>query len=128
VKEHCEVSPAADMWAVGIIVYFALIAKYPWQKASVDVKPYFEWEQWMKKKSTTMPPKWGRFTDKGLKIFRKTLRPRVDDRISAKDLRKYVTADKWLRVDIKVRRWDERVFAKTSCVFFKIFVSEHLST
>jgi serine/threonine protein kinase len=100
VKEHIEVHSSVDVWAVGIIMYFALIGKYPWQKAAVDVKPYFEWEQWMKKKTTIMPPKWGRFTEKGLKLFRKTLKPRADDRASVKELRKYIGSDKWMRVDM----------------------------
>lgn len=60
-----------------IIVYFSLIGKYPWQKAALDVKPYFDWEQWMKKKTTVMPPKWGRFTEKGLKIFRCSVKQEV---------------------------------------------------
>lgn len=100
VKEAMVVDSAVDVWAVGIIVYFALIGKYPWQVARPECKPFNEWDAYIRRKATAMPPKWGRFTDRGLKIFRKTLKTKVIDRVAIKDLKKYLTEDNWLKAQI----------------------------
>lgn len=33
-------------------------------------------------------------------MYRKTLKPRADDRASAKDLKKCLTGDKWMKVEM----------------------------
>uniref|UniRef100_A0A1I7WNK8 Protein kinase domain-containing protein n=1 Tax=Heterorhabditis bacteriophora TaxID=37862 RepID=A0A1I7WNK8_HETBA len=35
---------------IRVIFYYCLKGRFPWQKASIMCKPYWEWEQWLKEK------------------------------------------------------------------------------
>lgn len=74
----------------GIIIYYCLKGKFPWQKASIMNKSYWEWEQYLKRKIPALPKRWELFTEKSLKIFKKSLNPRPKDRWTAKDMRKCI--------------------------------------
>lgn len=87
--------------------------KFPWQKASIMCKPYWEWEQWLKRKNPALPKKFNPFSEKALKLFKKwdhpsqswrknwlyyrSLTPRSKDRWSAKDMRKCLAKEKLLK-------------------------------
>lgn len=91
-KEQYAVQKSVDVWAVGILIYFSLRGRYPWEKASIMAKPYWEWEEWMKGKRSQLPNRWSRFTEKGLKLFRKTLAPKEADRCSIKSIIKTMSS------------------------------------
>ncbi|CAJ0581869.1 unnamed protein product, partial [Mesorhabditis spiculigera] len=95
-NEMLTVATSIDIWALGVIVYYALKGKFPWQKASIMCKPYWEWEQWLKRKNPALPKKMTAFTEKGIKLFKKTFATRPKDRWTAKELRKWVTKEKLL--------------------------------
>jgi len=91
-KEQYAVQKSVDIWAVGILIYFSLRGRYPWEKASIMAKSYWEWEEWIKGKRPQLPVRWSRFTEKGLKLFRKTLAPKDADRCSIKSIAKQMSS------------------------------------
>lgn len=95
-KEPVSVDTSTDVWAVGILAYYALKGRFPWERASIMCKPYWEWEEWMKGKSSKMPAKLLRFSDKLVKLMKNSLNPRPKDRSSIKELRKYLKG-KWIK-------------------------------
>ncbi|KAE9555838.1 hypothetical protein FO519_000923 [Halicephalobus sp. NKZ332] len=87
-NEAITIRCSIDVWSLGIIIYYCLKGKFPWQKASIMIKSYWEWEQYLKRKIPALPKRWDPFTDKSFKIFKKSLNPRPKDRWTVKDLRK----------------------------------------
>lgn len=39
----------------GVLFYYCLKGRFPWQKATIMCKPYWEWEQWLKRKNPQLP-------------------------------------------------------------------------
>uniref|UniRef100_A0A7I4Z6S8 Protein kinase domain-containing protein n=1 Tax=Haemonchus contortus TaxID=6289 RepID=A0A7I4Z6S8_HAECO len=97
VNEMLTVNKSTDIWALGVIFYYCMKGRFPWQKASIMCKPYWEWEQWLKRKNPTLPKRWTPFSEKALKLMKKTLTPRVKDRWTAKDMRKCIAKEKLLK-------------------------------
>ncbi|PIC17855.1 hypothetical protein B9Z55_023950 [Caenorhabditis nigoni] len=104
VNEKLVVNKSTDIWALGIIFFYCMKGKFPWQKASIMCKPYWEWEQWLKRKNPALPKKFNPFSEKALKLFKKSLTPRFKDRWSAKDMRKCLAKEKLLK---SVKKPDE---------------------
>ncbi|UMM41194.1 hypothetical protein L5515_017562 [Caenorhabditis briggsae] len=104
VNEKLVVNKSTDIWALGIIFFYCMKGKFPWQKASIMCKPYWEWEQWLKRKNPALPKKFNPFSEKALKLFKKSLTPRFKDRWSAKDMRKCLVKEKLLK---SVKKPDE---------------------
>ncbi|KAK6034188.1 hypothetical protein COOONC_28306 [Cooperia oncophora] len=90
--------------------------RFPWQKASIMCKPYWEWEQWLKRKNPTLPKRWSTFSEKALKLMKKTLTPRVKDRWTAKDMRKCIAKEKLLK---PVKTDDDDVFVYVPSEFVR---------
>ncbi|CAD6190636.1 unnamed protein product [Caenorhabditis auriculariae] len=97
VNEVLTVNRSTDVWALGIIFFYCMKGRFPWQKASIMCKAYWEWEQWLKRKNPTLPKKFLPFSEKALKLFKKTLTPRPKDRWTAKDMRKCIAKEKILK-------------------------------
>jgi serine/threonine-protein kinase SBK len=113
VNEVSTVSKSIDLWALGkypmvythivtqlfsgIIIYYCLKGRFPWQKATIMCKPFYEWEQWLKRKNPQLPRRWEPFTEKSLKIFKRTLNPKPKDRWMIKDLRKCIEKERLLK-------------------------------
>lgn len=97
VNEKLVVNKSTDIWALGIIFFYCMKGKFPWQKASIMCKPYWEWEQWLKRKNPALPKKFNPFSEKALKLFKKSLTPRFKDRWTAKDMRKCLAKEKLLK-------------------------------
>ncbi|RCN46731.1 hypothetical protein ANCCAN_07173 [Ancylostoma caninum] len=116
VNEVLTVNKSTDIWALGVIFYYCMKGRFPWQKASIMCKPYWEWEQWLKRKNPTLPKRWTPFSEKALKLMKKTLTPRVKDRWTAKDMRKCITKEKLLK---PVKGDDDDVFVYVPSEFVK---------
>uniref|UniRef100_A0A915L1Q5 Protein kinase domain-containing protein n=1 Tax=Romanomermis culicivorax TaxID=13658 RepID=A0A915L1Q5_ROMCU len=61
-KEGYCVDPAQDIWSLGILVYFALKGTYPWPQASIIHKSFYDWDQYTRRKTHQLPPKWSPFS------------------------------------------------------------------
>ncbi|VDN00988.1 unnamed protein product [Thelazia callipaeda] len=97
VNETFIVDRSIDIWAIGILIYYSLRARFPWQKATIMCKPYWEWEQWLKRKNLQLPKRFDCFTEKSLKLFRRTLEIRCKDRWSVKNVSKCLMKEKLLK-------------------------------
>uniref|UniRef100_A0A914Y892 Protein kinase domain-containing protein n=1 Tax=Panagrolaimus superbus TaxID=310955 RepID=A0A914Y892_9BILA len=109
VNEVLTVKYSIDVWALAIIFYYCLKGRFPWQKATIMCKPYWEWEQWLKRKSPSLPKRWDAFSDKSLKLFKKCFTPKAKDRWSVKDMRKLIVKEKLLKQP-KSENADEYVY------------------
>lgn len=87
-NESITLRCSLDIWSLGIIFYYCLKSKFPWQKASILNKSYWEWEQYLKRKIPALPKRWEFFSEKSMKILKKCLNPKPKDRWTAKDMRK----------------------------------------
>ncbi|KAK6766658.1 hypothetical protein RB195_026129 [Necator americanus] len=116
VNEVLTVNKSTDIWALGVIFYYCMRGRFPWQKASIMCKPYWEWEQWLKRKNPTLPKRWTPFSEKALKLMKKTLTPRIKDRWTAKDMRKCIAKEKLLK---PVKGDDNDVFVYVPSEFVK---------
>uniref|UniRef100_A0A914EMG5 Protein kinase domain-containing protein n=1 Tax=Acrobeloides nanus TaxID=290746 RepID=A0A914EMG5_9BILA len=97
VNEVLTVNKSLDIWSLGIIFYYCLKGKFPWQKASIMCKPYWEWEQWLKRKSPQLPKRWDPFSEKSLKLLKRCLNPKAKDRWTVKEMRKIITKERLLK-------------------------------
>jgi serine/threonine-protein kinase SBK len=97
VNEMTTVNRSVDIWAIGVIFYYCLKGRFPWQKASIMCKPYWEWEQWMKHKLPQLPKRYECFTQPALKLQKRCLNPRAKDRWSVKDVRKCIDKERLLK-------------------------------
>uniref|UniRef100_A0A915C774 Protein kinase domain-containing protein n=1 Tax=Parascaris univalens TaxID=6257 RepID=A0A915C774_PARUN len=97
VNEVLIVHRSIDIWAIGIIFYYCLKGRFPWQKATIMCKPYWEWEQWLKGKNPLLPKRFEPFSEKSLKLLKRTLNPRSKDRWSVKDVKKCIMKEKLLK-------------------------------
>ncbi|KAF8353712.1 hypothetical protein PRIPAC_95335 [Pristionchus pacificus] len=97
VNEVVSVNKTADIWALGIIFYLCTRGRFPWQTATIMCKQYWEWEQWQKRKIPALPKKFTVFSEKALKLLKKTLCNKPKDRWTAKEIRKCVQKEKLLK-------------------------------
>ncbi|KAI6241651.1 putative serine/threonine-protein kinase C01C4.3 [Aphelenchoides fujianensis] len=97
VNEVLVVAKSIDVWAIGIIFYYCLRGRHPWQKASIVCKPYFEWEQWMKHKLPQLPKRYEVFTEKALKLMKRCLIARAKERWECKDIKRCIEKERLLK-------------------------------
>uniref|UniRef100_A0A914GXZ6 Protein kinase domain-containing protein n=1 Tax=Globodera rostochiensis TaxID=31243 RepID=A0A914GXZ6_GLORO len=96
-NESYAVATSVDIWATGILVAYCLKGKFPWQKATIMCKPFWEWDQWMKRKVPHLPKYWDMFSEKALKLFKHTLNPKAKERWGAREMRKLVEKERLLK-------------------------------
>jgi serine/threonine protein kinase len=82
---------------LGILFYYCLKGRFPWTKASIICKPYFEWDQWIKHKLSQLPRRYDVFTEKAIKLQKRCLIVRAKDRWSCKDIKRYLEKEKLLK-------------------------------
>lgn len=95
-NEGYHVSSGQDVWQLGIMLYVLLTGALPWQKADETTDklyaPYYAWQQ---RRTSKVPPKFKEFTTRLQRLFRRTLDPKEETRVSVKEFFKY-SEDKWL--------------------------------
>ncbi|GMT35845.1 hypothetical protein PFISCL1PPCAC_27142, partial [Pristionchus fissidentatus] len=112
VNEVVSVNKTTDVWALGILFYLCTRGKFPWQTATIMCKQYWEWEQWQKRKIPALPKKFTVFSEKALKLLKKTLCNKTKDRWTVKEIRKCVQKEKLLK-PVKESNHDAYVYLPT---------------
>uniref|UniRef100_A0A3Q3XKE2 Serine/threonine-protein kinase SBK1 n=1 Tax=Mola mola TaxID=94237 RepID=A0A3Q3XKE2_MOLML len=92
--ELCDVSRhegfcvdySTDVWAFGVLLFCMLTGNFPWEKALPSDSFYQEFIRWQRRRTTTVPSQWRRFTEQALRMFRRLLSVEQDRRCSVKEV------------------------------------------
>ncbi|KAM9774416.1 serine/threonine-protein kinase SBK1 isoform X2 [Syngnathus typhle] len=92
--ELCDVSRhegfcvdySTDVWAFGVLLFCMLTGNFPWEKALPSDSFYQEFIRWQRRRSTTVPSQWRRFTEQALRMFRRLLSVEQERRCSVKEV------------------------------------------
>uniref|UniRef100_A0A4W3GJW5 Serine/threonine-protein kinase SBK1 n=1 Tax=Callorhinchus milii TaxID=7868 RepID=A0A4W3GJW5_CALMI len=93
--EGFSVSYSIDVWAFGVLLFCMLTGNFPWEKALPSDSFYDEFVRWQKRRSSTVPSQWRRFTDDALRMFRKLLPIEPERRCSVKEVFRYLS-HRWM--------------------------------
>ncbi|XP_021414036.2 serine/threonine-protein kinase SBK1 [Oncorhynchus mykiss] len=80
---------STDVWAFGVLLFCMLTGNFPWEKALPSDAFYQEFVRWQRRRTGTVPSQWRRFTDEGLRMFRKLLSIEQERRCSVKEVFSY---------------------------------------
>ncbi|KAI6187809.1 Protein kinase domain-containing protein [Aphelenchoides besseyi] len=97
VNEKNVVAKPTDIWAIGILFYYCLKGRHPWQKASIVCRQYFEWTEWMKHKLPQLPKRYDVFTEKAIKLQKRCLIARPKERWTCKDIKRCIEKERLLK-------------------------------
>lgn len=92
--ELCDVSRhegfcvdySTDVWAFGVLLFCMLTGNFPWEKALPSDSFYQEFIRWQKRRTSTVPSQWRRFTEQALRMFRRLLSVEQERRCSVKEV------------------------------------------
>uniref|UniRef100_H3CET3 Serine/threonine-protein kinase SBK1 n=1 Tax=Tetraodon nigroviridis TaxID=99883 RepID=H3CET3_TETNG len=93
--ELCDVSRhegfcvdySTDVWAFARAALSAcLTGNFPWEKALPSDSFYQEFIRWQKRRTSTVPSQWRRFTEQALRMFRRLLSVEQEPRCSVKEV------------------------------------------
>uniref|UniRef100_A0A1I8B5N1 Protein kinase domain-containing protein n=1 Tax=Meloidogyne hapla TaxID=6305 RepID=A0A1I8B5N1_MELHA len=93
-NETYSVTKQTDIWAFGILIAYCIKGKFPWQKATIMCKPFYEWDQWLKRKAVQQPKYWDSFPDKAMRMFKHSLNPKPKGRWDVKEMRKFIEKER----------------------------------
>ncbi|CAK5091612.1 unnamed protein product [Meloidogyne enterolobii] len=93
-NESYSVTKQTDIWAIGILIAYCMKGKFPWQKATIMCKPFYEWDQWIKRKAVQQPKYWDSFPDKAMRMFKHSLNPKPKERWDVKEIRKFIEKER----------------------------------
>uniref|UniRef100_A0A3B4B3I0 Serine/threonine-protein kinase SBK1 n=1 Tax=Periophthalmus magnuspinnatus TaxID=409849 RepID=A0A3B4B3I0_9GOBI len=77
---------STDVWAFGVLLFCMLTGNFPWEKALPGDTFYQEFVRWQRRRSTTVPSQWRRFTEQALRMFRRLLFVEQERRCSVKEV------------------------------------------
>ncbi|XP_022247964.1 serine/threonine-protein kinase SBK1-like [Limulus polyphemus] len=93
--EGYNVEIGSDVWQMGMLIFAALFANFPWQKADITDPDFRVFMQWQKRKTTRIPKKFKIFTPRLLRLYRRLMDAKPSKRYEITEVYKYV-GDKWL--------------------------------
>nr|CAD2203126.1 unnamed protein product [Meloidogyne enterolobii] len=99
-NESYSVTKQTDIWAIGILIAYCMKGKFPWQKATIMCKPFYEWDQWIKRKAVQQPKYWDSFPDKAMRMFKHSLNPKPKERWDVKEIRKFIEKERLSKIKI----------------------------
>ncbi|XP_069819772.1 serine/threonine-protein kinase SBK1-like [Dendropsophus ebraccatus] len=89
--EHLMLHPSLDVWAFGVLVYFALTGFFPWRAAQGCDPQYKEFAWWQVKRDVTKAPeKWKEISVDARAMFWDLFALNASERGSAMDVMKYM--------------------------------------
>ncbi|KAF7199164.1 serine/threonine-protein kinase SBK1 [Nothobranchius furzeri] len=80
---------STDVWAFGVLLFCMMTGNFPWEKAMPNDSFYEEFVCWQRRRTTTVPSQWRRFTDEALRMFRRLLSIEQQRRCSVKQVFSY---------------------------------------
>ncbi|XP_026073378.1 serine/threonine-protein kinase SBK1-like [Carassius auratus] len=92
-QEGLCVDYSTDVWAFGVLLFCMLTGNFPWEKALPSDAFYEEFVRWQhrRRRASTVPSQWRRFTDEALRMFRCLLAIEQDRRCSVEQVFSYFT-------------------------------------
>ncbi|XP_017259445.1 serine/threonine-protein kinase SBK1 [Kryptolebias marmoratus] len=90
-QEGFCVDHSTDVWAFGVLLFCMLTGNFPWEKAMASDTFYEEFVRWQRRRTSTVPSQWRRFTDAALRMFRRLLSVDQQRRCSVKEVFSYFT-------------------------------------
>lgn len=93
--EGYTIEIGSDVWQIGILIYFTLMGKFPWQKADITDSHFTEFIHWQKRKTTRTPKDFKRFTARLHRLFRRLMDAKPSKRYPVTETNKYLQ-DKWV--------------------------------
>ncbi|KAF7632840.1 Protein kinase domain-containing protein [Meloidogyne graminicola] len=94
-NETFSVAKQTDIWALAILIAYCMKGKFPWQKATIMCKPFYEWDQWLKRKAVQQPKYWDSFADKAMRMFKHSLNPKPKERWDIRGIRKFIEKERF---------------------------------
>ncbi|XP_056310282.1 serine/threonine-protein kinase SBK1 [Danio aesculapii] len=90
-QEGLCVDYSTDVWAFGVLLFCMLTGNFPWEKALPSDAFYEEFVRWQqrRRRSSSVPSQWRRFTEEALCMFRCLLSIEQDRRCSVKEVFSY---------------------------------------
>ncbi|XP_053555622.1 serine/threonine-protein kinase SBK1-like [Bombina bombina] len=89
--------PSLDMWAFGVLIYFALTGNKPWYRAVDDDDKYKSYVHWQSQKNVSrVPTEWIKFTTKARQMFSCMLALNPMERCSMKEITTFIKSQ-WIR-------------------------------
>ncbi|KAM8824139.1 serine/threonine-protein kinase SBK1-like [Synchiropus picturatus] len=88
-QEGFCVDYSTDVWAFGVLLFCMLTGNFPWEKALPNDTFYEEFVRWQRRRTSTVPSQWRRFSDDALRMFRRLLSVEQERRCSVKEVFSY---------------------------------------
>ncbi|XP_047212372.1 serine/threonine-protein kinase SBK1-like [Girardinichthys multiradiatus] len=80
---------STDVWAFGVLLFCMLTGNFPWEKAMPNDAFYEEFVRWQRRRTSSVPSQWRRFTDEALRMFRRLLSIEQQRRCAVKEVFSY---------------------------------------
>ncbi|XP_022668937.1 serine/threonine-protein kinase SBK1-like [Varroa jacobsoni] len=95
--EGYHVELGSDVWQIAMLIFIALTAHFPWDKADITDLRFNEFIEWQKRKTTRTPREFKRFTPRLLRMLRRLMEQKPSKRYEITEVNKYY-ADRWVLI------------------------------
>ena len=89
-----RVEPAADVWALAVLLFCCLTGAFPWALAAQGDRHWDDFVLWQRRKVQRIPPQFRQFTSRFLRCMRRLLEPCPEKRFGLREIAKYME-DEW---------------------------------
>jgi len=94
-QERYYSHPSEDVWSLAILLINCLTGEFPWNSADITDSNYFQYVDWLKRKSLRMPEIFQSFSPRFLRLLKRILEPKASKRSKVTEVSKYLT-DEWI--------------------------------
>ncbi|CAL4230364.1 unnamed protein product, partial [Meganyctiphanes norvegica] len=94
-NEGYQTRPTEDTWKLGILIFVCLTGSFPWCAADIRDHNYNAWVAWMNRKTNKIPSRFMCFSPRLLRLFRRMLDPKPEQRSDVIEVYKYLS-DPWM--------------------------------
>jgi len=116
-NEGYQTRPTEDTWKLGILIFVCLTGSFPWCAADITDHNYNAWVAWMNRETNKIPSRFMCFSPRLLRLFRRMLDPKPEQRSDASEVYKYLS-DPWMlmipnQCDMKFNKESSNIFLRT---------------